>query len=82
MTNSRLRLAWRASGQLKYLAVSAILTACASIADIDTSKAEPICVRGCSDRYSSCAGVTLATTATLQACKESFQVCIKSCPAK
>lgn len=82
MVSTTFRLAWRATRQLTYLGFAAGLTGCMSIADIDTSRGEPGCIRGCSDRYSSCVGVTFATSPTIQGCKEAFQICVRTCPPK
>ncbi|MDM0072782.1 hypothetical protein QTH90_00185 [Variovorax sp. J2P1-59] len=63
-------------------AVALALNGCASRIDrVDTSKAEPECVRQCSARYSSCVSSALLT-AVLQACFDAYQVCINTCPAK
>jgi hypothetical protein len=63
-----------------------IVTACAySITDIDISKSEPNCVRQCSTNYSSCVsqGNQIGfKTETLRACRESYAVCVQTCPAK
>ena len=56
-----------------------------SIADIDISKSEPACVRQCSSSYSSCVsqGNQIGfKTETLRACRESYAVCVQTCPAK
>ena len=63
-----------------------LLTGCAySIKDIDVSKAEQKCVRECSSNYSSCVSNGNQVgfkTETLRACKESFEICVNTCPAK
>ena len=63
-----------------------IVTACAySITDIDVSKSEPVCVRQCSTNYSSCVsqGNQIGfKTETLRACRESYAVCVQTCPTK
>ena len=56
-----------------------------SIADIDISKSEPACVRQCSSSYSSCVsqGNQIGfKTETLRACRESYAVCVQTCPSK
>lgn len=62
------------------------LLGCAySITDIDVSKSEPTCVRQCSTSYSSCVsqGNQIGfKTETLRACRESYAVCVQTCPAK
>ncbi len=63
-----------------------IVVGCAySITDIDISKSEPVCVRQCSANYSSCVsqGNQIGfKTETLRACRESYAVCVQTCPAK
>ncbi len=63
-----------------------LLTGCAySIKDIDVSKAQQKCVRECSSNYSSCVSNGNQVgfkTETLRACKESFEICVNTCPAK
>jgi hypothetical protein len=63
-----------------------IVLGCAySITDIDISKSEPTCVRQCSANYSSCVsqGNQIGfKTETLRACRESYAVCVQTCPAK
>ena len=73
---------------MKYLLLltTLFLTSCAySISDIDISKSEPTCVRQCSTTYSSCVsqGNQIGfKTETLRACRESYAICIKTCPTK
>lgn len=66
--------------------LSFTLFGCAySIKDVDTSKAKPECVRECTASYSSCVsqGNQIGfKTETLRACKEAYEICINSCPAK
>jgi hypothetical protein len=63
-----------------------ILTGCASsIQDVDVSKAEPSCVRQCSQTYSQCVsgGPSIGfKTETLRACREAYAICIQACPSK
>jgi hypothetical protein len=63
-----------------------VLFGCAySITDIDISKSEPSCVRQCSTSYSSCVsqGNQIGfKTETLRACRESYAVCVQTCPVK
>ena len=63
-----------------------VLFGCAySITDIDISKSEPSCVRQCSNSYSSCVsqGNQIGfKTETLRACRESYAVCVQTCPLK
>ena len=62
------------------------LSGCAySIADIDVSNFEPFCVRECSKSYSSCVseGNQIGfKTETLRACRESYDICVNTCPKK
>lgn len=56
-----------------------------SIAEIDTSKKEPACVRQCLGSYSPCVsqGPSIGfKTETLRACKEAYVICLNTCPAK
>lgn len=66
--------------------IFSVLVGCSySIKDIDVSKSEPSCVRECSSNYSSCVSQGNQVgfkTETLRACKESYSVCINTCPAK
>lgn len=68
------------------LLIASLLSSCAySITDIDISKYEPACVRQCSANYSSCVsqGNQIGfKTETLRACRESYAVCVQTCPAK
>lgn len=66
--------------------LAALVAGCAySIKDVDVSKAEPSCARQCSGTYSACVSGGNQVgfkTETLRACKEAFEVCIKTCPMK
>lgn len=68
------------------MATMSLFGGCAySIADIDISKAEPTCVRQCSTSYSSCVsqGNQIGfKTETLRACRESYSVCVQTCPIR
>jgi hypothetical protein len=72
--------------RLLFLLSFVTLTGCAySIAEIDTSKAEPNCIRQCAGTYSQCvsSGPSFgAKTETLRACRESYSVCVSTCPPK
>jgi len=63
-----------------------LLTGCAySIKEVDVSKAEPSCVRECSISYSPCVsqGNQIGSKfETLRACKDSFEICVNTCPLK
>lgn len=61
-----------------------LLSGCAySIAEIDISHADKVCVREkCLAQYSTCAAggpVIGAKTETLRACQEAYQICISTC---
>ena len=71
---------------LAVLGVAVLLSGCAySISDIDVSHAQPACVRECSHAYGQCTTggpVVGFKTETLRACRETYQICINTCPAK
>ena len=52
-----------------------------SIKDVDTSKAQPDCVRQCTASYSGCVS-TVRQREVFQACHDAYQVCVNTCPAK
>ncbi len=66
--------------------VVTVLAGCAySIKDIDVSKVESNCARECTAIYSSCVsgGNQIGSKMeTLRACKEGYEACITTCPAK
>lgn len=66
--------------------LATVLTGCAySITDVDVSKSDPVCVRQCTTAYSSCVsgGPQIGfKTETLRACRESYAVCVQTCPIK
>ena len=67
------------------LSVAALAGCAYSIENIDTSKAEPSCVRQCTATYSQCVQGGPAVglkTETLRACREAYAVCVRTCPAK
>lgn len=51
------------------------------INEVDTSKAQPDCVRQCTGQYSSCMPPVLEP-AVYRACHDAYQVCVNTCPAK
>jgi hypothetical protein len=55
-----------------------LLAGCVSLADVDTSKKDPICVRQCSISVSQCMG----NGGYVRGCKDAFRICIESCPDK
>lgn len=63
-----------------------LLSGCAyTITDIDVSKSDPACVRQCTTTYSACVsgGNQIGfKTETLRACRESYAVCVQTCPTK
>lgn len=55
------------------------------ISEVDVSKAEKSCVRECTKSYSECvqAAPSIGTPdSILKACRESFRVCVDTCPPK
>lgn len=66
--------------------VCACLAGCAySITEVDTSRADPACVRECTAPYSSCVsgGPSVGLkTETLRACRDAYSVCVSTCPPK
>ena len=69
-----------------YVVLAIALSGCAySIKDIDVSKADPSCTRQCTTSYSQCVSGSPSVgfkTETLRACRESYEVCISTCPNK
>jgi hypothetical protein len=58
------------------------VTGCAvSTADIDVSKKDPICARGCSNSFSTCIGSAFGHPALLS-CREGLKLCVQTCPSK
>jgi hypothetical protein len=56
-----------------------------SIKEINTSHLDPACVRECSKTYSDCVkgGPAMGSKfETLRACKEAYEICTGTCPAK
>jgi hypothetical protein len=61
----------------------AILAGCStSIETIEVSDKNPQCVRQCSETFSSCVSGGLYHPSRNSACKEAYQVCVKTCPNK
>ena len=57
----------------------------ANIKDIDVSKVESNCARECTKSYSQCisrGSFNVYSSTLFEACKESYQVCIETCPSK
>ena len=52
-----------------------------NVKDVDTSKAQPDCVRQCTAHYSGCVS-TVRQREVFQACHDAYQVCVNTCPAK
>ncbi len=60
-----------------------LITACASIDDIDTSKVNPACGQTCTFAYSSCVNTqTIFPIQQQHQCAGSLRLCVKSCPAR
>jgi len=72
--------------KVSLIIIPLLLSACSySISEIDVSKYEKTCVRDCSKSYSSCVsqGNQIGfKTETLRACRESYQVCVNTCPTE
>lgn len=65
------------------LLFAAMLSACASTADIDTSKAEPACGQRCSSTYSECLGkFTFFPIMMQHQCTDAMRLCVNACPAR
>jgi len=68
---------------LSALILIATLTGCAgSIETIEVSDKNPQCVRQCAETFSSCVSGGMYHPARNNACKDSYQVCVKTCPNK
>jgi len=52
------------------------------IMDIDTSKAEPACVRECATTYSNCFKTGIGYSNIMKACREAYAVCVSTCSSK
>lgn len=67
-------------------AMAALLAGCSySIKDVDVSGKDPTCVRQCSTSYSSCVSQGPSVgfkTETLRACRDGYEVCVSTCPAR
>ena len=57
------------------------LFGCVSLADVDTSKKNPNCVRQCSTTASQCMGNAI-TYPSVSGCRDAFKICTDSCPDK
>jgi hypothetical protein len=78
-------MGWNLKSYLSGLGLLFLVGCAYSIADIDVSKSEPVCVRQCTTTYSACVSGGNQVgfkTETLRACQESYKVCIQTCPAK
>lgn len=65
------------------LLASALLTGCASTADIDLSKVESTCGQACTANYSSClSGFTMFPIQRQHECTSALRLCAQSCPAR
>jgi hypothetical protein len=70
---------------MKLAAAALLLAGCASIADIDTSKAEPRCASQCSQDYTACVSIPAAVIPGLirsSQCKDGMRACVNSCPPR
>jgi hypothetical protein len=63
-----------------------LLAGCAyGIRDDDVSQVDPACVKVCKANYSSCVpdeDKAVSITEAITTCKEGYEACIKTCPAK
>ena len=57
------------------------LFGCVSLADVDTSKKNPNCVRQCSTTASQCMGNAI-TYPSVSGCRDAFKICTDTCPDK
>ena len=67
------------------IAITTLADCFYSIRDVDVSKVESTCARQCTTTYSSCVSGGYhfgPKMETLIACKEGYEACIKTCPAK
>jgi hypothetical protein len=60
-----------------------LLTGCASVSDIDTSKADPDCAHSCAANYSECLGkFTLFPLMAQHQCTDAMHLCVEACPTR
>ncbi|WP_168794459.1 SHOCT domain-containing protein [Paraburkholderia aromaticivorans] len=65
------------------LLAAMLLTGCASVSDIHTSKADPDCAHSCSANYSECLGkFTLFPIQAQHQCTDALRLCVAACPAR
>lgn len=65
------------------LGVVLFISACASTADIDFSKADNACLQQCNKGYSDCmTPFTFFPIQTQHQCTDVLRVCVKTCPVK
>lgn len=66
------------------LVCAGALSGCVSIADVDTTKAEPTCARQCTQTYSQCVAAPAVGTPTglFYQCKQALKLCLDTCPPK
>lgn len=64
------------------VAAALFLVACASVSDIDTSKANPDCVQPCAQTYSACVSkFTFFPLMVQHQCTDAYRLCIQACPS-
>jgi hypothetical protein len=70
---------------MKWIAVLALLAGCATISDIDASRAAPVCATQCTQDHSRCvsrpASPLMSSMLTYQ-CKDNYRSCIQACPTR
>ena len=65
------------------LALTLALAACASIDNVDMTKAEPTCGRGCTQDYNACDDKwSMTPIMRHNECVGAFKACVASCPAR
>jgi hypothetical protein len=70
---------------LSFFAIASLSGCAYSISEIDVSNVDPVCARECTKTYSECVSGGNQVgfkTETLRACKEAYEACIETCPAK
>lgn len=58
------------------------IAGCASVSDIDTSKADPNCAQPCAQTYSACVSkFTFFPLMVQHQCTDAYRLCIQACPS-
>lgn len=70
-------------GRFIALLAAAMVAACASTADVDTSKAEPACAQQCVANHQKCIGeFGLFPIYQQNNCVSTLKLCVNACPAR